>query len=218
MQCRHTNMNYRALTISREYGSGGAEIARIVADRLGWKLLDDAILAEISRRAKVPVTDAAALDERVDPWLHRLTRPLWGKGGDGMSPIELVNLFDADAEAALARTVIEEAARIGSCVVVGRGAQCIFRDRDDVFRVFVYACWADRIRRVAARVEPGPHVDELILETDERRQGYVRRNYRQDPLDPHLYNLMVDSADQPGAVAAVIMSAMESIQPRPNHL
>ena len=74
-------MTFRALTISREYGSGGAEIAAIAANRLGWRLIDKGLLAEISTKAKLPERDVAALDERRDPWLHRTSRLIWGKGG-----------------------------------------------------------------------------------------------------------------------------------------
>lgn len=102
-------MQYEALTIAREYGSGGAEIAGIVASSLGWKLVDKALLAGVSSRANVPVGDAAVLDEQVDPWLYRIMRPLWGKGADGISAIALVDLFDADVEAALAKQIIQEA-------------------------------------------------------------------------------------------------------------
>jgi len=56
-------MRYRVLTIAREYGSGGAEIAGIVATSLGWKLVDKLLLAEIGSRAEVPVAQAAVLDE-----------------------------------------------------------------------------------------------------------------------------------------------------------
>jgi hypothetical protein len=68
---------------------------------MNWRHLDDAILTEISRRANVPVSDAVALDEKIDPWLHRLTRPLWGTGAAGASAIVPVNVFDADEECAL---------------------------------------------------------------------------------------------------------------------
>src|SRR5664280_1356397 len=155
-------MKYRVLTIAREYGSGGAEIAGIVASSLGWSLVDKVLLSDISSRASVPVADAVALDEQVDPWLHRITRPLWGKGGDGISAVTPVDLFDADAAAALAKVAILEAYCLGNCVIVGRGSQCVLQTRRDVFHAFVYARWADRLCRVHARVPPGTDVNELL--------------------------------------------------------
>lgn len=203
-------MNYRVLTVAREYGSGGAEIAGVVAKRLGWRLLDDALITEISRRAHVPVSDAVALDEKVDPWLHRITRPLWGTGADGASAILPVDVFDADAEAGWARRLIEEAGRLGNCVIVGRGAQCALRGAPGVFHAFVYARWSDRVRRVQSRVQPGTKINELLLAMDEQRIEYVRRHYGENRMDPHLYNLMIDSGDRPSVAAALILAALQS--------
>jgi cytidylate kinase len=203
-------MIYRALTIAREYGSGGAEIAGIAAGSLGWRLIDKVLLSQISSRAKVAVADAAVLDEKVDPWLHRITRPLWGRGGDGISPIAPVDLFDADAEATLAQRIIEEAYSVGNCVIVGRGSQCVLHGKRDVFQAFVYAGWTDRVRRVQARVPPGTDANKLLHAIDEQRLEYVRHHYGKNRLDPHLYDLMVNSHNQSDAAARIILLAMEA--------
>ena len=68
----------RAITIAREYGSGGAVVARLLADRLGWRLLDRDLLNEVARAANVAPTVAERYDERIDPWFHRLVKhALW---------------------------------------------------------------------------------------------------------------------------------------------
>ncbi|MCX6632338.1 MAG: cytidylate kinase-like family protein [Candidatus Solibacter sp.] len=203
-------MKYRALTIAREYGSGGAEIAGSVASSLGWRLVDKVLLTEISSRAKVPVADVVVLDEQVDPWLHRLTRPLWGTGGDGISAIIPVDLFDADAEAALAKQIIQEAYWQGNCVIVGRGAQCVLQAKPDVFHALVYARRADRVHRLLARVAPGTDVCELLHTIDEQRHDYVHRHYGENRLDPHLYDLAINCHNQVQAAARLILLAMES--------
>jgi hypothetical protein len=201
-------MNYRALTIAREYGSGGAEIAELAAGRLGWRLVDKALINEISNRAKVPAGQAAALDEQVDPWFHRLTRPLWGTGGDGISAVAPIDIFDADAQAALSASVIEEAYRLGGCVIVGRGSQCILHGKPDVFHVFVYAPWSERKRRLGARVEPGTDPATLAAEMEEQRTQYIRRHYGANRWDPHMYNLMICCQGDTDTAARVIQCAM----------
>ena len=65
-------MQVRIITVEREYGSGGALIARQLADRLGWKHWDEALTAEIARIAKVDPRAARLCDERVDPLVYRL--------------------------------------------------------------------------------------------------------------------------------------------------
>jgi cytidylate kinase len=200
-------MNYRVLTISREYGSGGSEIAALIAESLGWRLLDDALLAEVSRAANVPISEARTFDETIDSWICRLTRPLLGASPDGFSPIAPVHLFDADAEAAFADRVIRNAWDLGGCVVVGRGAQCALRGKTDVFHVFVYASWGERIERVRSRHPSGTDLDELLANMDERRLQYVHRHYGENRLDPHLYDLMVN-CNHPHLAAQVILTAM----------
>jgi cytidylate kinase len=203
-------MNYRVLTISREYGSGGSDIAAMVAESLGWRLLDDALLDEISRLAKVPISEVRTFDETIDPWICRLMRPLWGTSPDGISPVAPVHLFDADEEAAFADRIIRNAWDAGGCVVVGRGAQCVLRYEPDVFHVFVYAGWEERIKRVRSRHAPGTDLDELLRNMDERRLHYVHRHYGSNRLDPHLYDLMVNCNNQPRLAAQTILTAMNA--------
>jgi cytidylate kinase len=202
-------VQFKALTIAREYGSGGAEIAVIIAHELGWKLIDKALITEICNKARVPAGEGSVLDERVDPWLHRITRSLWGKSPDGFSVPVPVELFDAAAAAALAKRVIEEAHAIGNCVIIGRGSQCVLRDKEDVFHTFVYAQWANRVRRIQMRETHHTDVTALIHSVDEERLRYVRLYYGENQADSHLYNLMVNSKNRTDIAARLILLAME---------
>jgi CMP/dCMP kinase len=202
-------MRYRALTISREYGSGGAEIATIIARDLGWKLVDKELVNEISRRERVSPSEVAALDERVDPWIHRITRSIWGTGADGISNVAPVNLFDAEKAAFMAKVIIEEAYKIGNCVIVGRGSPCILHNKEDVFHTFIYARWKNRVSRIRQRVEPGMDVETLIRSMDLERMEYVRLYYKRNRRDPYLYDLMIDPKNQTEKAARIIIEAMK---------
>lgn len=202
-------MTYRVLTVSREYGSGGGEIAAIIARELGWRLLDKDLILEISRKEQVPDTEVAAFDEKVDPWIHRLTRSIWGLGADGISPIAPADLFDAHKAARVARQVIEEAHKMGRCVIVGRGSQCVLRGKEDVFHALVYARWDARVRRIRARVPAGTDVEALIRSIDAQRLEYVRLHYGEDRFNPFLYDIMIDSKDHTEEAAKVILTAMK---------
>jgi len=120
---------FRVVTIAREYGSGGAAIARRVAQNLGWRLLDNDLVAAVARWANVDIRTARLYDECVDSWWHRINRAgVWSAAiMAGASPAD-VQFFDADAIAAIAQEVILRAASKGNCVIVGRGAQCVLRD------------------------------------------------------------------------------------------
>lgn len=204
-------MRYRALTVSREYGSRGAEIAEIIARDLGWKLVDKDLITEISRRGQVSASEAAAFDETVDPWIHRITRSVWGLGVDGISPVAPVDLFDAEKAAGLAKQIIEEAYKLYECVLVGRGAQCILRGRADVYHALIYARWEDRVRQIKSRVAPGTDVEALVRTIDAQRLEYVHLHYGGNRFDPYLYDIMIDSKNQPEKVARLIISGMKMV-------
>ena len=204
-------MKYRALTISREYGSGGGEIADIIAKELGWRLVDKDLISEISRTEKVSPSEVAAFDEKVDPWIHRITRTVWGLGADGISVVAPVEMFDAEKAASLAKRIVTEAYNMGNCVIVGRGSQCILRNKPDAFHAFVYARWEDRVRKIQVRVKPGTDVSALIRATDAQRVEYIRVHYKEKWMNPYLYDIMIDSKNENEKTARLIISAMQTV-------
>jgi cytidylate kinase len=203
-------MRYRVLTVSREYGSGGSEVAHHIARNLGWRLVDKELIGEISRKGQVTPSEAEAFDERVDPWIHRITRSIWGLGVDGVSAIAPVDIFDAERAADLTKQVIEEAYKAKDCVIVGRGSQFILQNREDVYHAFIYARWEDRVRRIKQRLKPGSDAESVIRSMDAERSEYLRIHFNQDRMDPHFYGIMIDSKDQPEKAAQLIISAMKS--------
>ena len=168
---------FRVLTIAREYGSGGSLIARSISERLGWRLLDKAFIENIARAAKVDPQLARRFDERTDSWLQRLAHQgagLWRGAFEGAVVVSQPDFFDAETMAALAQNMIEEAYPRGNCVIVGRGAQCVLRDRKDVFHVFIYAPWAERVSRIRQRLPEQTDVEGLIRSMDRQRADYIR--------------------------------------------
>lgn len=202
-------MEYRVLTISRELGSGGGEIAGLIAQKLGWKLADKELILEISRMEKVSENEVEAFDEKVDAWIHRITRSIWGLSADGISPIAPIELFDAQKAANLAKRVIEEAHAIGNCVIVGRGAQCVLKGRKDVFHAFVYGELNQKVQKLRARLAPGANVEAKMQSTDQQRQEYIRLHYKEKWHNPHLYDIMIDSKGRNEKTADIIIAAMQ---------
>jgi cytidylate kinase len=195
------------ITISREYGSGGGSLARILAEQLQWSLVDAALVQKIAEKAQVHPSVAEQFDERVDPWFHRLNKALWLGGFEGMASRVEGKEFDADAMTALCRRVIEESASFGSCVIVGRGGQCILQKRPDVFHVSLYAPLPERIKRLKERFPPGTNVAALAEETDRRRAAYIRRYHEAVWTDRHLYDLMICTTIGLPTTASVILMA-----------
>jgi len=200
---------FRIVTVAREYGSGGGGIAQMLADRLDWKLLDRCLVEKIAELARVDPMLAAEYDERPDPWVNRIVRALW-QGGlmRGTMAGPMPELFDADTMSLLSRQVIEEAAEIGSCVIVGRASQCILQQRNDAFHVFIYAPRGERLRRIRSRHASRAEAEFALEARDQERAALIRRYFNQDWANRHLYDLMISSKLGDEKVLAAILCAM----------
>jgi len=197
----------RIITIGGEYGSGRVQIAGEAARALGWNLVDSSLIEAIARAAHVDCETARHYDECIDSWFHRLRKALWHGGYEGVATTTEAG-FDADAMAALARRVIEEAANQGHCLIVGRGGQCILQGRPDAFHVFVYAPRRERLERVRREQSPVADAEALMDTRDRRREAYIRRHFGQEWTNPHLYDLMLCSSMGETAAVASILAAV----------
>lgn len=202
-------MEYRVLTVSREFGSGGGRIAQSIAKRLGWKLLDSALIDEIACEAKVDAGVVSRFDEHVEGWLARMNRQaMRGAAMAAGVALKEEKCFDPDVMADLTRQIIEHAYDAGHCVIVGRGAQCILQAKADVFHVFVYAPRRVRIHRLRRRLEPGADIEQRLQAVDDERALYLKQRFGKDWKNPHLYDLMISSGEDEERTARVIEFAM----------
>ena len=202
---------FRIVTVAREYASGGGQIAQRLADRLGWKLLDRALIEKIAEAARVEPSVAEQYDERLSPWFNSLAKALWqGAGFRGFISVPPPDMLDADVVATLSKHLVEQAAAIGNCVIVGRGSQCILQRRSDTFHVFIYVPWAEKMRRLRSHQPKLTEAEAVAeLESQERtRAAYVRRHFNQDRSNRHLYHLMVCSSLGEEGVLSVILRGM----------
>ena len=79
-------------------------------------------------------------------------------------------------------------------MIAGRGAQCVLQNDPDVFHVFVYAPWAERVTRIQRRVGRNEDAADLVRRSDWPRATYIRRNFGRDWKDPHLYRMMISNS------------------------
>lgn len=206
---RGDRMEYRLLTVNREFGSGGGRIAQKIAERLGWKLLDKDIIDAIAYAAHVNATVVTHYDEHVDSWLRRINQQAM-RSAALAAGLELQegSLFDADEMVKISQKIIEQAYATGNCVIVGRAAQCVLQHKPDVYHVFVYAPYKSRILRLRKRLENGAQVEDRIRKVDAERAKYLQQYFGKCWNDPHLYDLMVSSREGEDEAARVILCGM----------
>lgn len=186
-------MPVRIITLEREYGSGGANIAKQVAERLQWKLWDEEITAEIARAAHVDPEVTQRCDERVDTLLYRLFKSYARGSYERSLDFAGSKAFDTDCMVEMLHTVVEDVASRGNCVIVGRGSPYILRNRPDAFHVFIYAPPEEKIERLKSIGKSQREAMQLVEEVDRDRADFIRHYFKKEwPYRP-LYNMMVNS-------------------------
>ena len=209
-------MKYRVLTVNREFGSGGGRIAQTIAERLGWKLLDRDIIDAIAYAAHVDKKVVRHYDEHVDSWLRRINQQAM-RSAALAAGLELgeKSVFDAEEMVKISQKIIEKAHSDGNCVIVGRGAQCVLQHQPDVFHVFVYAPFKERILRLRTRLEKGANIEQRIRTVDGERAKYLQEYFGKSWCNPHLYDLMISSREDEDSTARVIQFAMTGQEYKP---
>ena len=104
------NTVIKIITIEREYGCGGPEIAQKIADRLGWKLWDQLLTSEIARLSNCDQAEVKCREERVDPLYYRLFKSILRGSFEGSLNVHRLKLLDADSILRITERVVQTAA------------------------------------------------------------------------------------------------------------
>ena len=201
------------ITISRQYASGGSDIAQLVAKALGWTVIDNEFVDEVARRAGLSTAEVAQREERAPGLLERLARTLavaspemFMATAGGVPRVE----EDEATIVKLTERVIAEAAAHGRVVLVGRGAQALLAQRPDALHVYVVASKPWRVKLAVERlgVEPA-NADTVIDETDHQRDQYVKTYYGRARQEPVHYDMVLNAERLgfDGAAALIVAEA-----------
>lgn len=204
----------RVITIEREYGSGGGEIAKKVADRLGWKLWDQLLTNEIAR---VMECDCRVVEERAekkDPLSYRLFRAFMRGSHEGSQNAQRIKMADADCIRDVAERIVKQIAERGNCVIVGRGSAYYLQNRRDAFHVFVYAPEEEKLQRLKARGKTAEEATQLIESVDRDRAAFIKRYFGVEWPDRQRFDLMINSTIGEDAVVDTILDSVSRLERR----
>lgn len=193
------------ITIEREYGCGGGDIAQLVAERLGWKLWDQRLTEEIARLANCPKAVVEAREERNDPLYYRLFKSFLRGSYEGSINAPKLNLVDSETILKTTRRVVEHVAERGNCVIVGRGSQQFLKSRSDTLRVFLYASREDKVRRLLARGKNEKEAEELVDDVDQERADFIKKYFNAEWPARSIYHTMMNTTIGDDAVANMIL-------------
>lgn len=191
-------MSCRAVCISRSEGAGGAEVGRLVSERLGFAYVDEEIVAHAAATGGISPADVAD-EERRKSALARLLQEI-GRG----AAVESYGLAGPagphaegptpDAVRGLIQQAIEEMASRGSSVIVAHAASFALSGQPGVLRVLVTASPATRAKRLSERRGlDSKEAQKAVKAADAARADYLRRFYGVDAELPTHYDLVVNT-------------------------
>ena len=184
------------VTVSRQYGSGGSEVAERVARALGWTLYDNAVVEEVASRLRMTPAEVSAREERVPSLVERMATAM-ALGAPEMMPMvgDIAAQPSEERMVMMTRRVIEDAVQAGPAVLVGRGAQCMLAARTDALHVYCYAPFEELVR-YAVEVMGVPFSDapKQVTDMNHQREEYVKRYFKRDWRDLANYDVCVNTA------------------------
>lgn len=190
------NNNMRAITISREYGSGGGEIATRLARHLGWRLLDHEIVERVALEMGTSIEHAQARDERTEGFLVRAFNNL-----QFLEPAYMATT-SPDTFLANEKTYLEAVSRIvyaaaaqGHVVIVGRGSQVLLAEQRDILHVRIVAPFEKRVAYVMQRegIDQASAQSRIKMK-DNDRMKHLETAYHRKPSDALLYDLVLNTS------------------------
>src|SRR5436309_6428485 len=187
-------VEHRFVCISRTIGADAEKVAQLVAERLGFRLIDEEIVLQAADKAGVNAGDMADVEERKS-FLSRMLNDMVESGAlAAYGPVvPRGNAPKRDELRGFIRQAIEESTDDDSAVIVAHGASIALTDRDDVLRVLITASPETRSSRlVAAKEADAGEAPKLVAESDAARADYLKRFYKISE-QPTIYDLVLNT-------------------------
>lgn len=186
-------MDNVVITIARQYGSGGRTVGEMLAERLGIHYYDRELMKLASDESGINEALFVNVDEKVkNTRLFHIAKSAYN--GELIPPesddfTSTDNLFNYQAK------IIRELAEEESCVIIGRCADYVLKEYDNVLSVFVHAPMDFCIEQAAKKHSMSPkELERFILKTDKHRAEYYKYHTGREWTDARNYDLCLDSS------------------------
>jgi cytidylate kinase len=198
------------ITLSREYGAAGRAVTHGLAERLGYRIVDEDLPVVVAARLGTSPEVVEGIEYRPAGFGTRLLRSLSAAMPEAFQPSPALDDLHGDTQRVI-ETLIHEAADADNAIVVGRLGNWVLKDRPNVMRVFLTAPMAWRVAQIVEALglsEAAAHAE--IVRVDTSRRMYARETYDFDWGDPHYYDLVID-VSRFGVDAAVALIDMARV-------
>ena len=203
------------VTITRQYGSGGSRVAQLVAQTLGWSVIDNEFVAAVASRAGLPVETVAAHEERAPSLMERMVGTLATASPEMFVPAGTTDEEPTEEQIVnVTARIIADAAQHGRAVLVGRGAQAVLASAgpDEALHIWVVAPRAARLATLMKRLGRDEKAAAAAMDdTEANRDRYVHKWHGRHRQDPANYHLVVNTGflGYDGAAELVVSAARQ---------
>jgi cytidylate kinase len=199
------------ITVSRQYGAGGSRVAEGVANALGWRLIDNELVDQVAERLGLTPQQVAEREERAPGFLDRLIRMLVSAAPEILkAPSDTMPDLEEAKQVKVTEAVVEDLARAGKVVMVGRAASAVLSSDRDALHVKIVAPKPQRIVEVMRRLDLNPSdAESEVTRSDENRKRYHRQHYDRDWNDATHYHLVLNTGalGTDGATSVIVSRA-----------
>ncbi len=183
----------RIITIGRQFGSGGAEIGKRLAELLGINYYDKEILIKAAENSGINRDAFERADERAtSSFLYSLAMSSYS---GHISPLGVGDVMMSDKVFSVQSEEIKRLASLGNAVFVGRCADDILFEESDLTKVFIHSPFDERIKRIMEKLElEEQNAKKLINKTDKKRASYYNFYTSKSWGDAKNYHISIDSS------------------------
>ena len=196
------------ITISRELGSDGDKIAEMLCESLGYCKVGKEMVMQIAEEAGVDVDAIHAMEASFVTRARLVSGEMTSLYRKQATAFEKRGAVDDQTYAKVVRETLEDYARQGNALIVGRGGQMILKDFPGVLHVRLFAAEDIRAQRIAEREGVSAREAlQMVQQSDEQKRQYIRHMFSNaDWRNSKYYHLVIDTGHIPPDTAANIIS------------
>ena len=184
-----------AITISRQFGAGGRTLGEKLCERFGFHLVDEFVIDELARKAKVKGDWLTAMEKEASSTLLSLISSIVSSGRFLWTPTAPSEDFERKKYKDLLRRIMTAMANEGGYILLGRGSQFVLREHPKVFRILLVAEYEDRVKFMVRRYHLSEEEAKKIIKEKEAQRASVATNiFGADIDDPKFYHIVLNTS------------------------
>jgi len=187
-----------AITISRQFGAGGRTLGERLCQRFGFRLVDESVIDELARKAKVKGDWLKAMEKEASSTILGLLSEIISMGVLYKGPAAPGEESERQKYREFLRGIMNTLANEGGYVLLGRGAQFVLEGHSKVFHILLVAEYEDRVRFMVDRYTlPREEAEKIISEKENQRAAVASKIFDANIDDPRRYHIILNISRVP---------------------